>query len=372
MKKVLIILPDKLKRPVGGIGVQCKEITSRLSNKYKFTIVGQPEDNENYVSVYNPLPIPHSSLVTLYGQTEYFFKAIQCEKPDLVHAYDWSTFMAGYYTAQFFKVPLVLTMQLSVNLLENIGVTYCNDVNSVDGYYLQQCHKEIEKFVLEKADTVIQVSNAYAKKFIGIENKTVLIPNGIDLNDFSKYTPQKLPKGINIVYIGRFAQMKGITELLKVNLPKGVNMHFVGRKEGSEGTLYEQVLEKCKTPNWYYHDYKIGQDKTDFLCSCDALICPSNHEPFGIVALEGLASQCIVLSSFIDGMSDFLTDDVAINCGFNSATIENAIHRLLNMDKKEKEKRIKKGLDICNLYTWDNAANLTDQTYTNLTQPLQP
>ena len=92
------------------------------------------------------------------------------------------------------------------------------------------------------------------------------------------------------------------------------------------------------------------------LFAADAVIMPSIHEPFGIVALEALASKSILLSSFVDGMGDFLTEDVAINCGTSKESIEKALDNLINLQEEERVQRIKKGLEICKEYTWEKSA----------------
>src|SRR5436309_1556781 len=119
-KRILVIMPDKLKQPVGGLGIQFQELSSRLAHRYEFDILAHPEDNglSNYHGVFSELPgIGHHSLSTIAGQISYFYAATQVAKPDIVHGYDWSTYFAAVSAARYWKVPLVVTMQLSVNLL---------------------------------------------------------------------------------------------------------------------------------------------------------------------------------------------------------------------------------------------------------------
>jgi glycosyltransferase involved in cell wall biosynthesis len=358
--RVLVIVPDKIKKPVGGVGVQLAEITKRLP-QIEWDIIGQPEEgNTNYTGVQNPFVTnPHSSLVTAVGQIAYFAEAVKRPKPDIVHAYDWSTYLAGLYTSKHFGVPLVVTMQLSINLLEKSGIVYTADIQNQDGYWLHRLHCDTELSVMGYADAVIQVSNAYASQFVDADNsnKTVVIPNGIDLKDFENVEKVELPgKGLKVVYIGRFATMKGVQALLETKIPDFVDLIFVGKEEGSDSGLFNLMKSKLGN-NVHYIGAKYGKEKYDILHSADAVIMPSIHEPFGIVALEALASKTILLSSFANGMSDFLTDDIAINCGTTPQSIENALYRL--KDLKDKEERISKGIEVCKKYTWDRASNET-------------
>jgi hypothetical protein len=121
---------------------------------------------KNYIGVSHPIPeIKHGSINVLLGHTIYLAKALQFSKPDLIHAYDWSTYFAGYYLAKHHKVPLLLSMNLSANALSFVGITNCADFNTVDGMWLHKTHVEMEWFGLENADKIINVSNGYAKYF---------------------------------------------------------------------------------------------------------------------------------------------------------------------------------------------------------------
>ena len=82
--------------------------------------------------------------------------------------------------------------------------------------------------------------------------------------------------------------------------------------------------------NAYYLGEKYGNEKINILKCMNAVIVPSIHEPFGIVCLEALASKCILLSSFQSGMKEYLTEDIALNCGVNSSQIEKSIKKWLN------------------------------------------
>ena len=161
-----------------------------------------------------------------------------------------------------------------------------------------------------------------------------------------KYNKFKFPgKGKRkVVYIGRFAVMKNIESLCKASIPEDIDLCFIGDDRGGEEFIYKQMMEKCKEPNVHYLGYLRGQDKMDALKSADAVILPSKHEPFGIVGLEALASNCILISSFVDGITDYLTEDVGINCGLDSWSITNALYDYVNIPEEELSIRKPKGI----------------------------
>ena len=163
------------------------------------------------------------------------------------------------------------------------------------------------------------------------------------------------------------SQMKGVFALCQARIPAEIDLIFIGKNEGGDKSTVDAVMEKVKnTSNVHYIGPLFGQDKVDALRSADAIIMPSVHESFGIVALEALASESILLSSFVDGMRDFLTEEVAINCGTDAQSIEYALERLLNMSEEEKAQRRTKGLRVAEEYSWDKAAEKTKELYNSL------
>lgn len=372
--KVLVLFPDSISKPVGGLGVQFKNLYSRLSDKIDFYVVGFPEGEKNEVKHYrpaiNPTPgVGMGSALTLMGHIVYLSEGLEYPKPDIVHAYDWTTYLSGYYLAKYHKVPLLLTMQLSVKGLHEAGIAQCVDYGSIDGKVLHDLHYNHERFVLSKADKIINVSQGYTKHTEGFEDLTVIIPNGIDLNEWVPKNKMELP-GENrhkIVYIGRFVKMKALDILSKANIPKEIDLILIGDPTYGETEINQGLVDMVeKQDNVYYIGPQYGQDKVDILHSADAVIMPSRHEPFGIVALEALASKSILLSSRIDGMGDFLDDSNSIKIELTVEGIEKAFYDYLALTEEQKQSIIKNGLETCKKYNWDDIADQYYEIYKSL------
>lgn len=373
--KVLTIFPDNLTTPVGGLGVQFKNIYQRLKDRIDFDIVGYPDpkmEGPNYVGVCHPIPaLEHGSINTLLGHTVYLAEALKYPKPDLVHSYDWSTYFAGVYLARIHKVPLLLSMQLSSNALATAGIANCIDFNSIDGRWLHKTHVEMEWFGLAHADKIINVSNAYADYFPQFRDKTTVIPNGIDLRDWQPTAKVNLPgsRKYKVVYIGRFCEMKSFNELLDAQIPEDIDLIVIGSQNGGSTTCIEKLQNRLGTSdNVHYYGPAYDQDKVNLLHSADAVIMPSKHEPFGIVALEALASKNILISSRIDGLGDFLDDSNSIKCGLTPQAISEGLYKFVALTDEEKQKLIYNGLQTCQKYNWDDIANQYYEVYKSFTE----
>ena len=211
-KRIQVIIPDRLKHPMGGMGVGLSHTIEGLQKDFDFDIIGFPEEGhpKNYYEVFNPLQsILHGSVTTLYGQIAYLERSIACSKPDIIHAYDWSTYLAGVYAARHFNVPLVVTMQLSVNLLGELGIFYVNNPQAHDGIAIHRSICEMEIYGLRQATKIIQISNAYRERFKvlpELDSKTVVIPHGINLSEWKASKKVRLPgkNSMKVVYIARF------------------------------------------------------------------------------------------------------------------------------------------------------------------------
>jgi len=372
--KVTAIIPDRISTPVGGMGEQFKNTYKYLKNDIEINIVGyldKETKQENYRGVTNPLPhLLHGNLNTLWGHIEYFYEALQYGKPDIVHSYDWTTYMAGYYLAKHFNVPLMLTVQLSAKGLESQGLMSCVDPLTPDGQWLHKCHIEMEKFCMVNADIVTSVSKAY-KKYLppSIEKKTVVIPNGIDLPQWQSTSDVSFPgkNKFKVVYIGRFAEMKGVKHLLEAKIPKEIDLIMVGHPDGGDGSIVGRMDELLKKQdNIFYVGPMYGQNKIDMLCAADAVIMPSTHEPFGIVALEALASKSILLSSRVDGMGDFLNEKNSIYAEPSADGIQKAFKEFLSLSESKKSMMVSEGIKTCKKYNWKNISKQYLNIYKSL------
>jgi len=370
--KVLVIFPDKMNKPTGGLGVQLQNLYQRLSNKIDFYIAGYPDDDniiENYIGVSNYIPsLGHGSLNVLYGHSIYVTEALKFPKPDLIHAYDWSTYLAGVCLSKIHNVPLLVTMQLSINALQTKGIYNCVDEKTIDGAWLHRTHTELELLGLNTASKIIHVSKGYSNYFshLDYDDKSVVIPNGVDLKSWTPKNKITLPGNnkYKIVYIGRFALMKSVDILAQIDLPDNVDLIFVGASYGGDAKCCELIEHAViNKPNFYYYGPAYDQEKIDILESADAVIIPSTHEPFGIVGLEGLASKSIVISSRVDGLGDFLDDSNSIKCGITKEGIELGIYKFLSLSQEQKDLMIQNGLEVCKKYNWDDIADQYYQVY---------
>lgn len=353
---VLFIIPDSTHSPFGGMGTQAKGLIDFCKN------VNFIEHNPcSYLPFHINENVEQGAVFAqLYGQAFNLPDKKLLENIDIVHSFDASTSVQGRSLATHLGVPHIMTLQLSMHwLLTNI-------------YKKQSAlFSTIELTSISMADAVIHVSKEYLNEFGVLNHNSFYMPNGIDLDNWQsvEHKDINLPgrkEAKKLCYIGRYAEMKNIEGIVGANIPKDVDLYFIGGDRGGNENLYKMMLDYVeKNENVYYLGEKHGDEKINTLKAMDAVIVPSYHEPFGIVCLEALASNCILLSSFQSGMGEYLTEDISINCGTSLHSISNAITTWLSLSESEVSERNKLGIDLCKKYSWENSANILENIYYN-------
>ena len=366
--KVLALIPDFLEKPSGGLGEQMQNIVRELKDKVDYYICGYPEKNniDNYKSVLAPLNFEHVSLTTIYGQSIYFLEALQFKKDfDIIHACDWSTFYAGVLASWHFKKPLVCTVNLSLEQLNKAGIFYCHDPNSADGHYINKLQVYFEHMGLVYANKIIHVSDYYLNLYPDYKDKSVTIHNGLDLERWKKQRGSDFLRGKNktkFCYIGRASAMKGIDMILESNIPDDVDFYFIVSEKNAEEPIFTNIKNKCNHKNIFHIQGLYGQDKIDFLHEMDAIVMPSIHEPFGIVALEAMASESILVTTAKCGIKEIVegTDYIHIN---NVNDLNHAYNYIKLLPEHEKNKIKQQNKNYVSKFDWKIQSNKLYELY---------
>lgn len=360
MINVLALMPDYIEKPSGGLGEQFRYMQKFLEDRVSYHTVAYPEKNsvKNYKPASMPLTHSHAALMTILGQSIYFQQGIEFKNIDIVHAYDWSTFYAGVLASWHLKKPLVCTVQLSLELLNKAGIYYCGDINTPDGRSINDIQLLMEKLGLYYANQIVHVSKQYESNFLEYKNKSTVVYNGIDLKEWIKKTDSILPgkNKIKLCYIGRASPQKGLDIILECSIPNDVDLYFVVSEKNAQEPIFTNIKKKCNNVNIFHIPGLYGQEKVDFLYAMDGIIMPSIHEPFGIVALEALISENVLITTAVDGIAEIVEgiDYLKIT---SSYSLLQAINRLKTMKPQEKQKIIDKGKHRAQQFDWGYMAD---------------
>jgi len=215
-----------------------------------------------------------------------------------------------------------------------------------------------------RIDGVICVSNFLLKFFTDYKKPKIVIPNGIDLN---LYRPKKenkkikKDKKINILFVGRIEERKGLIYLLKAFKILSQKFNLLELRVIGDGPLKKECQDfttKEGLKNVYFEGKKEGKEIVSYYQNCDIFVAPSIFgESFGIVLLEAMACQKPVVAFNIDGYNEILKNEGSLFLAKNK-DIDDLAQKIeiLIKDEKLREKMGRWGRKEAEKYSWEKIA----------------
>jgi glycogen synthase len=171
------------------------------------------------------------------------------------------------------------------------------------------------KALMREADAVTACSPdllaAAARLEPSAAAKGVAIYNGIDPERFADKTPYVHPRPYILAY-GRLTRKKGFDLLLEAFArvgSEGLHADLLLAGEGEERAALEALAQRLGLTHRVHFLRRVAPaEVVRLLNGCLFLAVPSRAEPFGIVALEGLAAGKPVVATRVGGMGPFLAE----------------------------------------------------------------
>lgn len=206
--------------------------------------------------------------------------------------------------------------------------THNNDFSSLKNrnYSLGYIHAKIS---LALTDAVHFVSESSIGN-IKFKNRVFSINNGIDTKSFYPPIPSKGFCRINVLFVGRLEESKGIKIIIEAIKRLPVTDYYL--TICGDGTLREYVLLN-KPPNAQY----LPNLSNELLCEVyrgnDVFIFPSQSETFGLAVLEALASglYCIVSETIKPKFEEFANLGIL---EYSKRDVQSLVDILLNVSSK--------------------------------------
>ncbi len=237
----------------------------------------------------------------------------------------------------------------------------------------------IGKKVIKRADELIAVSkwtrDDVAKYDIPI-NKFTVIYNGINAREFSSKYNSKVKKqfqmenkDVLLVWVGRVIAQKGLKYLIKAMqlvlkenptaklliIGTGTDLKKL-KKLTSELGIGESII--------FYGAENNRKKLNDLLRGCNAFVFPSIWEPFGIVAIEAMASGLPVIGVCTGGIPEIVENGKnGLLCPPKNVTeLTNTINKFIKIKNKNKLKR--NALKTARKkFNWEKIAKQTIKVY---------
>jgi glycogen synthase len=291
---------------------------------------------------------------------------------ELVHGHDWLVAPAGHRLAAQLGCPWVTTIH---------ATEYGRHQGWVDKHPQSYIHG-VERWMANGADQVIVCSH-YMRDHVadvyGLDEARVsVIPNGIDPDDLQPVGDLDAlrarfaaPDQRLVLLVGRLVYEKGFQLALDA-LPGLIrrlgNVRFLVAGSGThEAELKRQATQLGLMEHGTFMGW-IGDDMLHSLYRiADLTVVPSLYEPFGLVALEAMASGCPCIVADTGGLREVVpNNDVGLRFRANSArSLAHYVARVLT-DDDLRARLVTEASEHVLRFDWADIARQTAQVYAAL------
>jgi glycogen(starch) synthase len=292
---------------------------------------------------------------------------------ELVHGHDWLVANASASLADRLDVPYVTTI-------------HATEHGRHQGWVQDppQSHiHHVERWMAHRADGVI-VCSYYMRGHVADifdidERRITVIPNGIDPSELRPAGDlQKLraefaePHEKLVLFVGRLVYEKGFQLALEA-LPSVIeeveNVRFLVAGSGTHEAELKAQAERLGLDRYGSFLGWIGDDVLHSLYRiADLCVVPSIYEPFGLVALEAMASGCPCIVADTGGLREVVPVGERVGLRFNGGDAVHLgamIERLL-VDGELRERLVTEASEHVLSFDWDDIAQRTMGIYSEL------
>jgi glycogen(starch) synthase len=297
---------------------------------------------------------------------------------DLVHSHDWLVAGAAGAIARQTGRPWLVTV-------------HATEFGRHQGWVQNPPQSDVhaaERAMVRTADRVITCSR-YMRRHVatvfGVPlSRIEAIPNGIDPSDLEPVDPDldalrarfANPDEPLVLLVGRLVYEKGfhlaLDALASVTRKHGAVRFVVAGTGTAESELKRQARRLGLAAHGSFLGW-VGDDRLHSLYRIAGLcIVPSIYEPFGIVALEAMASGCLCIVADTGGLREVVPADGTVGLRFasrDSAALANVLEQLLT-DGSTRARLVAQARSHVLQFTWSEAARRTHEVYAALVRTL--
>ncbi len=289
---------------------------------------------------------------------------------DLIHGHDWLVAPAAGALSDRLAIPYVTTVH---------ATEHGRHQGWVDKPPQSHIHS-VERWMARRADGVIVCSyymrGHVADVFDIEESRVTVIPNGVDPSDLrpiedlttlrAKFAQ---PHERLVLLVGRLVYEKGFQLALDAMPGLIERVGDVRFLVAGSGTHERELKEQAERLGLLDHGTFLGWIGDDVLHSlyriADLCVVPSIYEPFGLVALEAMASGCPCIVADTGGLREVVPRGERVGLRFNGGDAEHLgvmIERLL-VDEGLRDRLVTEASEHVLRFDWDDIAERTKGIY---------
>ena len=291
------------------------------------------------------------------------------EEFDVIHAHDWTSYLAGVAAKRVSGKPLIL----------HVHATAFDQAASDN---IDPAMFEIEQTGFAAADKVVTVShftkNIVITKYGTDPKRVVVVHNGCDTHEPPRHEPtlQELrSQGKQIVlYHGRITIQKGVDYFVRAArrvVEENPKVVFV---ISGWGDMTNQIIEQVGQLGLSQHILFAGalweEERDRMYQSVDLVVMPSVSEPFGLVPLEAMQHGTPSLISKQSGVSEVMAHVLKVDF-WDVEEMANKILATLRYKVMQRQ-LVTEGRHELKKFSWRDSAEKVVQIYRSLVHLLTP
>ena len=293
---------------------------------------------------------------------------------DLVHSHDWLVAGAAQRAAREIDRQWLVTVH---------ATEYGRHQGWVQNHPQSHIHAA-ERAMVRRADHVITCSRymrVHVANVFGVRpSKITAIPNGIDPRDLEPVSADlpalraryAEPDELLVLLVGRLVYEKGFHLALDALAPIVRRRGGVRFVVAGTGTAEAELKRQAQQLGLARHGAFLGWIGDDMLHSlyriCDLCIVPSIYEPFGLVALEAMASGCLCVVADTGGLREVVPVEGTVGLRFPSrdaTALRGVLERVLTDDASRRQ-LVAEAREHVLRFDWGEVARRTNAVYESM------
>jgi D-inositol-3-phosphate glycosyltransferase len=277
-----------------------------------------------------------------------------------------------------------------VHTYHSLGAVKYNTIKTVP--LIASTRLAVEKEVLETAERIVATSpqeKEHMRSLVSTKGNIDIIPCGTDIRRFGWIDRQAARAELGfdsedkiVLYVGRFDPRKGIETLVRAvgqsEFRGNKNLKLIigggsvpGQSDGMERERIEEIIAELGMQDFTTLPGRLSQEiLPSYYAAADVCVVPSHYEPFGLVAIEAMASYTPVVASDVGGLQFTVVPEATglLAPPQDVDAFATAIDRILG-NPEWRDKLGKGGRQrVESKFSWDGVASQLGELYTEILQ----
>ena len=251
---------------------------------------------------------------------------------------------------------------------------------------------ETEKVCLETAERIVATSpqeKEHMREMVSDKGNIDIIPCGADIRRYGQLSRAQgrarigIPNdSLMVFYVGRFDPRKGIETLVRAmshsQLLGKKDLRLIiaggsrkGQSDGFERERIEAIVNELGLGKYTTFTGQVShEDLPYYFAAANISVVPSHYEPFGLVAIEAMASYTPVVASDVGGLKyTVVSEETGILCPpKDDKAFGLAIDRILSSPEWESQLARNARDRVEKMFSWDGVARQLSDLYSELSE----